>query len=245
MPASSNIILSTARSDLRFEGGGRVRPLTVRRSAQARTMRLAVDPRDGAVKLTLPARASLGPALRWVESKRGWVEAALAALPAEAPLGPGTTLLFEGRALTLEWAASHPRAVRIEGDRLIVGGPIGHLRVRALRWLKAEALARLEPMTALYGARANVTIGRVGVGDAKSRWGSCSANGDIRYSWRLILAPPEVLEATVAHEVAHRLHMHHGPAFHRAVAELLGREPKRERAWLRANGAMLQGVGRI
>ena len=85
---------------------------------------------------------------------------------------------------------------------------------------------------------------RIGVGDARSRWGSCSTGGDIRYSWRLILAPPEVRRATVAHEVAHRLHMNHGPDFHAAVAHLFGRDPAPERRWLREHGAALHAIGR-
>ena len=82
MPASLNIILSTASSEPVFSGGGRTRALTVRRSAQARRMRLAVDPRDGAVRLTLPKRMALKQAIAWAESQRSWIEAALAALPA-------------------------------------------------------------------------------------------------------------------------------------------------------------------
>jgi len=218
--------------------------LTVRRSAQARRMRLSVDPRDGAVKLALPARANLTKALAWAESQRAWIEAALDALPHPSAFRDGALLPFEGQDYRITWQPDRGRSVAIEGGDLLVGGPETHLKPRLLRWLKAEALGRLERETRDFAARAGVEVGRVGVGDPKSRWGSCSANGDIRYSWRLVMAPPAVREATVAHEVAHRLHMHHGPVFHRAVAELLGREPKPERAWLRANGSRLQGIGR-
>ena len=207
-------------------------------------MRLAIDPRDGMVRLTLPVRAGLKEALRWVESKRGWIEATLAAQPAPSPLADGVLLPFEGSELRIVWRPGGPRAICAEGDELRVGGPEAHVAPRVLRWLRGQALARLESETRACAARADVEVGRVGVGDPRTRWGSCSAGGDIRYSWRLILAPHEVLEATVAHEVAHRLHMHHGPAFHRAVAELLGREPVAERAWLRTNGGALQAVGR-
>ena len=93
-------------------------------------------------------------------------------------------------------------------------------------------------------ARAGVTVARVAVADQRARWGSCSASGDIRYSWRLVLAPPPVREATVAHEVAHRLHMDHSADFHAAVARLLGRDPAPERAWLREHGARLYWLGR-
>lgn len=243
-PASSNITLSTGSSDLTFSGGGHTRPLTVRRSPLARRMRLAVDPRDGAVRLTLPRRAALGPALKWAESQRAWIEQALAKLPPEETIGPGSVLPFEGEPLSIEWRPEGSRILRREGDRLIVGGPEEMVKARVLRWLRAEAARKLDAETRLVAVRAGVTVGRVRIGDPRSRWGSCSASGDIAYSWRLILMPPAVREATVAHEVAHRLHMHHGPEFHAAVERLLGRAPKVERAWLKAHGAAMQRIGR-
>lgn len=236
--------MSTATSDLVFSGGGHSRQLTVRRSALARRMRLAVDPRDGAVRLTLPRRAALGPALKWAESQRAWIEQALAKLPAEQTIGPGSVIPFEGEALSIDWRPEGSRVVRRDGDRLIVGGPEEMVKTRVLRWLRAEAARKLGAETRSVAARAGVTVGRIRIGDPRSRWGSCSAGGDIAYSWRLILMPPAVREATVVHEVAHRLHMHHGPEFHAEVERLLGRAPKAERAWLKAHGAAMQRVGR-
>lgn len=207
-------------------------------------MRLAVDPRDGAVRLTLPRRAALGPALKWAESQRGWVERALAKLPAHEVLGPGSVIPFEGGELQIDWRPDGSRVVKREGDRLVVGGPEEMVKARVLRWLRAEAGRRLDAETRCFADRAGVTVGRVRIGDPRSRWGSCTSSGDIAYSWRLILMPPAVREATVAHEVAHRLHMHHGPEFHDAVERLLGRDPKAERAWLKAHGSAMQRVGR-
>jgi predicted metal-dependent hydrolase len=226
------------------DGRGEHQALVVRRSARARRMRLSVDPRDRAVKLVLPARANLAAAYRWAESKRDWIEATLAAMPAAAPLGDGTVIPYEGIDYRLSWQADAPRRVRIEDDRIVVGGPEELAGARLLRWLRAEALARLTAETADYTRLAGFVPGRVGIGDPRTRWGSCTASGDIRYNWRLILAPPEVRRATVAHEVAHRLHMDHSAAFHAAVARLYGRDPKPERAWLRANGARLHAFGR-
>jgi len=142
------------------------------------------------------------------------------------------------------WDRAAPRAVRIDGDLLRLGGPEETVAARVLRWLRAEAARVLQEETKAMAAKAGVEVTEVGIGDPKTRWGSCSATGAIRYSWRLILAPPTVREATVAHEVAHRLHMDHSPAFHAAVARLLGRKPDAERAWLRANGASLYWIGR-
>lgn len=244
MPAISSIILSNANSEPFFSGGGRTRPLMVRRMAQARAMRLSVDPRDGMVRLILPKRAALKPALAWVEGKRGWIETALAALPAPQPIAPGAQIPFEGGLLMVDWDARRSRVVRREGDRLMLGGPLELVASRCLRWLQKQAAERLAEDTRHYAARASVTIGRISIGDPRARWGSCSASGDIRYSWRLILAPGAVREATVAHEVAHRLHMNHGPAFHAAVAELIGRDPVAENRWLRTHGAALYWLGR-
>jgi len=207
-------------------------------------MRLAVDPRDGAVRLTLPRRAALGPALKWAESQRAWIEQALAKLPAEEKIVPGSVIPFEGEPLRIEWHSGGSRTVRRDGDRLIVGGPEEMVKARVLRWVKAEAVRMLESETRMVAARAGVSVGRVRVGDPRSRWGSCSSNGDIAYSWRLILMPPAVREAIVVHEVAHRLHMHHGPEFHQAVERLLGRAPKAERAWLKKHGAAMHRLGR-
>lgn len=245
MPARiMKIISSTASSEPVFTGGGRTRRLTVRRMAHARALRLAVDPRDGTVWLTMPQRAVLRHALDWVETKRGWIEAQLARLPASQPFAPGGQLPFEGRLLRIDWREGRARAVRVDGDALLLGGPRDNMAARILRWLRAEALARLDAETRAFADKAGVTVSRVAVGDPRSRWGSCSASGAIRYSWRLVMAPIKVREATVAHEVAHRLHMDHSPAFHAAVRRLLGRDPAAERAWLRANGAALYWLGR-
>ncbi|ARS28133.1 M48 family metallopeptidase [Sphingomonas sp. KC8] len=211
---------------------------------QAKALRLAVDPRDGTVRLTMPKRAALRHALDWVESKRGWIEAALARLPEGALLVPGGEAPFEGRMRRIDWQEGAPRAVRLDEDRFVLGGPRDTVAARLLRWMRAEALVRLDAETRAVADRAGVTVAGVAVGDPRARWGSCSSSGDIRYSWRLVLAPVAVREATVAHEVAHRLHMDHSPAFHAAVHRLLGRDPAPERAWLRTHGAALYWLGR-
>lgn len=243
MSATSKTMSSTANSDLVFTAGALSRTLAIRRHARARTMRLAVDPRDGTVRLTLPTRAPLRPALAWAEAQRPWVEAALAKVVEVAAIGEGAVIPYLGTGLTVEWRAELPRAVTPQGDRLLIGGARESIAPRIVRWLRAEALRLLTADTAFYAARAGVTIGRVSIADQRSRWGSCAASGDIRYSWRLVMAPPSVREAVVAHEVAHRLHMNHGPDFHRAVRTVLGRDPKTDSAWLRANGAALHRVG--
>lgn len=242
MPAIWNPTLSTASSEFRI--GADARPLTVVRSRAARRMRLSVDPRNGTIRLSLPARAGLKAALVWVEAQRPWIERQLGRLPAPRPILPGAEIALGDELLTVDWVADRPRAVRRDGSRLVVGGPEDALSGRVLRWLKREALDVLSRESREFAALAGVEIGRIGVGDPRSRWGSCAAGGDIRYSWRLIMAPAFVRRATVAHEVAHRVHMNHGPAFHALVADLLGSDPAPARQWLRVNGAALHWVGR-
>ncbi len=244
MRAIWNITSSKPLAEPVFEGGGRVRTLAVRRSPSARTMRLVVDPRGGEVRLTLPRRASLAEAFRWAETKRGWVAAQLAKLPEGRPIEPGMRFVLAGEEIVLDWAERHPRKPALLDGSLRVGGPRDQLSPRLLRWLKAEAKRLLESETREIAALAERPIARVGVGDPVSRWGSCSPSGDIRYSWRLILAPQHVRRATVAHEVTHLVHMNHSREFHRLAAALNGADPSPARRWLRANGAALHWFGR-
>lgn len=219
-------------------------PIAVVRHPRARCARLSIDPATGVVKLTLPPRAPLAPALRWAEEKRDWITAEHAKLPQPQPFVDGGTLPFRGAPLTIVWDAKAPRRVVVAGDHLVCGGPIEGLSGRITRWLRAQALALLSAETAEFAERAGVTVARVSIGDPHGRWGSCSSSGAIRFSWRLILAPDYVRRATVAHEVAHRVHMHHGPAFHAQVAALVGGDADRSRAWLKRHGAALHWVGR-
>ena len=244
MRAIWNIISSTPETDPVFSGGAHVRPLVVIRSARARQRRLVVSPRDGSVRLTIPRRASLSEARRWAETKRRWIEEQLAALPAAQPIQPGMILSLAGEDLRLDWSPDYRRKPCRIGSAVQVGGAHDSLEPRMLRWMKAEARTLLEAESRALAAQIGVTLGSIGVGDPVSRWGSCSPSGDIRYSWRLILAPVLVRRATVAHEIAHRVHMNHGPRFHALVTELFGDDPAPARQWLRTYGAGLHWFGR-
>ena len=218
--------------------------IEVVRHPRARRAKLSVDPVTGAAKLTLPPRAALKPALAWAEAQAGWIGAQRARAPVARPFVDGATIPFEDGALTIAWCGDAPRRVVRADDRLICGGPAETLSRRIAMWLRRAALDRLSEDTARYAAKAGVTVARVAVGDARGRWGSCASSGTIRYSWRLVMAPVAVRRATAAHEVAHRVHMNHGPAFHTLVAQLYGQDPTAARGWLRANGAALHSIGR-
>jgi predicted metal-dependent hydrolase len=219
-------------------------PVEIVRNARARRAKLSVDPASGRVRLTLPARAPVKSALLWAEGQQAWIAAQQARLPRPRPFVPGGTFPLGDSQLTIEWREDASRRIARDGDVLRCGGPRDGLARRIESWLKREALRVLSAETAEFAARAGVGVTRVSIGDPRARWGSCASSGAIRYSWRLILAPDFVRRATVAHEVAHRVHMNHGAEFHALVKRLDENDPARSSAWLRANGAALHWIGR-
>ena len=212
-------------------------------SPTARTLRLRVDRRTGEVVLTVPRRASRRQALAWADTHRAWIEARLAEIAPAVPLVDGGAVPLYGLPHLIDWRPGRPRTPTAQDGRLTLGGPAEGVEARLLRWLRRHALDILAAETAEFAAKAGVKVTRVGIGDPVSRWGSCSVSGGIRYSWRLILTPDWVRRATVAHEVAHRVHMNHGPDFHALVERLLGADPKRARSWLRRHGPSLHRIG--
>ncbi len=220
-------------------------PIEVVRHARARRMRLSIDPRNGQVRLTIPPRASVKKAMDWARSQQVWIAAQQAKMPEPRPFVPGARFPLGDAEVEIVWPAPGAgRTSKLDGGRLLCGGPREGLERRIERWLRAAALDLLSEETAEYADRAGVHVTRVSIGDPRGRWGSCASSGAIRYSWRLILAPAYVRRATVAHEVAHRIHMNHSSAFHRVVAELYEGDPARARAWLKRHGAGLHWYGR-
>lgn len=214
------------------------------RHPRARRARLSLNPVDGRIRLTLPPRAAIGPALRWAAEQQAWIAAQRARLPAPRPFTPGAQIPLGDEMLTIAWTAAAPRRIERSGTMLNCGGPIEGLNRRITDWLRRAALDQLSRETAEFAGQIGVSISRITIGDPRARWGSCAADGVIRYSWRLILAPAMVRRATVAHEVAHRVYMHHGPDFHALVAQLVGRDAAASRAWLKRHGAALHWFGR-
>ena len=236
--------MSTARSDGHFDHPGLPLPIAIRLVRGARSLRLRYDSARNLLKLTCPPRTSRSAALRWAGEQRAWVDAQLAVTPPAEPFVPGTTIPFEGREILLDWVERASRRVRLEADVVRCGGPVEGFARRIESFLKAAARDTLSAETAEFATLAEVTIKGVSLGDADTRWGSCSADGRIRYNWRLILAPPQARRWVVAHEVAHRRHMNHGPAFKALEAELFEGDVAAARSLLRRLGPRLKRVGR-
>ncbi len=221
-----------------------VRDVEIVRHPSARRVKLAIDPTSGRIRLTIPKNASAEKAMAWAADHEAWIARQRATLPQARPFVNEAEIPFEDETLTIKWQEGASRLVRREEDRLILSGAPETIGRRVEGWLKRQALCRLERDTADFARRAGVSVDKVTVGDARGRWGSCNSGGAIRYNWRLIMAPTAVRRATAAHEVAHRVHMNHSPAFHALVAQLYGSDPTPQRQWLRANGAALHWYGR-
>jgi hypothetical protein len=206
-------------------------------------MRLRLDEARELLVLTVPRRMSRQAALKWAQGQSHWVEAQIGRIQPSEPFHPESVIPFEGRNIRLSWDEGLPRSPTISGDVLHCGGPAEAFGARIERFLRGVARQRLGEITMEMAGRAGVTVSRVSVGDARSRWGSCSASGAIRYNWRIILAPPHLLRWLAAHEVAHRRHMNHGPQFRALEAELYVGNVAAARAELRTLGLRLKRVG--
>jgi predicted metal-dependent hydrolase len=219
-------------------------PVEIHPVRSARRLRLRFDERRRVLKLTCPLRTSRHTALAWAAEQREWVDTQLAdVLPAE-PFAPGAHIPIEGRDTRLVWAPGEARTPRLVADDLRCGGPESTFPRRVENFLKRLALDTLSRETAESAAAAGVSPRSVSVGDANTRWGSCSAERKIRYSWRLILAPPAARRYVVAHEVAHLVHLDHSPRFKNLEAQLFDGDVAAARGLLRRVGPRLKRIGR-
>ena len=210
--------------------------LTLKQSPRARRISLRVSGLDGKVTLTIPRGVREAEALEFAREKQSWLRQQLDRQATPVTVGLGAAVPFEGRLLRI--AAGSARAVHLTGDELRVGGAPETAGVRLQAWLKQQARDRLAIASDRYAAQLGRSYGRLSLRDTRSRWGSCSAAGGLMYSWRLVMAPPDVLDYVAAHEVAHLQEMNHSAAFWAVVARLC---PAYEgpRRWLREHGAGL------
>ena len=223
-------------AEVTLEAAGAV--VHLRRSARARRLSLRVGRSDGRVTLSIPARLPLDEARAFVDAQAGWIARQRAAVPPPRVVRVGGTVPVGGRDLAV--VEGPGRSARLVGGVVAVpddarAGP----RVAALlRTLARDRLAEAVDRHAGLLGRAPT---RIRLRDARSRWGSCSSRGELMFSWRLAMAPPEVLDYVAAHEVAHLAHMDHSARFWAQVAALMPDYAER-RGWLRANGAALHAV---
>jgi predicted metal-dependent hydrolase len=234
---------STGRSEAALEAALPV-PIKIRALRTAKRLRLRFDEANGVLKLTCPGRTSRRSALKWALDQREWIEAQVARVEPALPLEPNAIIPLEGEPVRIVWDPAAPRSPSLVDAELRCGGPETGLARRIELFLKRRALDAMSGEASDYAVAAGVMPSSVSVGDAGSRWGSCSSHGRIRLSWRLILAPPAVRRYVVAHEVAHLVHLDHSAKFKALEARLYGPGVADAKAALRRLGPQLRRVAR-
>ena len=226
--------------------GSRV-AVALRRNPNARRLILRVeggrDPDDpDKVAVTLPKRASVREALQFVASKADWIEENLARLPQRIPICEGAMIPVLGSEVRIFHHPDARRGVWRDEEGIHASGELGFLSRRVTDWIKREARREITLRVADKAALLGKNHGRISVRDTRSRWGSCAANGNLSFSWRLILAPEFVFDYVIAHEVCHIAEHNHGENFWRLV-EGLTVDMKGAKRWLRQNGENLHRYG--
>lgn len=210
----------------------------LKRSARARRFSLRVSRLDGKVTLSMPLRAREGEAMAFLHGHEAWLRQTLASMPESdrQPVIIGTRLPVEGRALLLTQASG--RSIRVEGDQLLIPGDPLAAGARVSAWLKVLARDRLARASTHYAGLVGRSYSSLALRDTRSRWGSCSPGGRLMYSWRLIMAPPAVLDYVAAHEVAHLVELNHSPAYWAVVSRICP-DWQGHRSWLHDQGSAL------
>lgn len=238
-------------------------PVKVRQHAQARRLVMRIDRTLAQVRVTVPKHTRDREIHRFLQDHKSWIAAELEKLPPGAALRHGDNLMFLGQQHTVRFLDAPPRKIRrympktsipeesvsdvsVSGAALNdwfidVGGPADQAPARLLRWLKKEASRRLSDRAKAHADTLDTGFNRLSIGDMRTRWGSCSGKGTLRFNWRLVLAPPNVLDYVAAHEVGHLLEMNHSPAFWAQVKRC---KPDYEihRRWLKTKGQALMAV---
>ncbi len=227
--------------------GSQIFAVRLRRHRRARRYTLRIHPSDREAILTMPPRGTLIDAKEFAQRHGGWIAARLGRLPKAAPFQAGTIVPLRGVPHRIVHRAGSRGTVwaetRESGERILcVAGGAAHVDRRVHDFLKREARADLQKASAHYAARLGVKVKRISIRDQSSRWGSCTSAGSLSFSWRLILAPPFVLDYLAAHEVAHLVEMNHSAKFWRVVGRICG-AVDRAKAWLDTHGNDLHRYG--
>jgi predicted metal-dependent hydrolase len=231
--------------EIAFDGS--VYPVRLRRHRQARRYTLRIQATTREVILTIPPRGTVKEAAAFAQKHGGWVAARLGRLPEAAPFAEGLLLplrgvphriAHRGGARGTVWAE-----VAANGEQLLcVAGQAPHIDRRIGDFLRREAKRDLQTASRRYAGELGLAFQRVTVRDQSSRWGSCSTTGVLSFSWRLILAPSQVLDYLAAHEVAHLIEMNHSAKFWRLVRRICP-DHERAKAWLDVHGTDLHRYG--
>jgi Predicted metal-dependent hydrolase len=212
--------------------------LGVKLNPQARRLIVKVHPSSGEVIVIAPTKRALDRAVEFARGEADWIAKQLALVPARVVLTAGAHVPYRGKDHVITRGEEGPVVVDEKDAVIRVSGRLEHAPRRIADYMKKQAKREFEQKAFEYGAKIGLKPARITVRDTASRWGSCSSTRSLSFSWRLIMAPTQVLDYVVAHEVAHMKEMNHGENFWRIVESLVG-DVHKPQAWLRQHGSAL------
>ena len=213
------------------------------RNPRARRASLRVDARTGRVRLVAPPRMARETALAFARSQAEWIHRRVTRLPGRVAFEDGAVVPYFGVDHRVRASVATRGVVRIEDGDIRVASPAGHQARRLRDWLAHRLGEHVMPLARAKAAIVERRVGRVSIRDTATQWGSCTSAGALSFCWRLVFAPPEVVDYVVAHEIAHLVHANHGPRFWALTATLTDADVAASRAWLRDHGARLMRYG--
>lgn len=216
-------------------------------SERAKRMALRLDPRNRIVHLVVPKRANMKTAYLFAEQNKEWIREKLRDLPRQVPFRDGEILPILGRdrkIIVLYNAALKATEIQLKKDELLVLTNKTDPSVRIKRFLIDLAKQKLTELALEKASLLRRRLEDVQVKDTRSRWGSCTEDGRVSFSWRLIFAPSKAFDYVVAHECAHLVHMDHSENFWR-VCERASRDYEEGKEWMLRNGHSLMRFGTL
>ena len=212
--------------------------IETRRGARNVTLRPRVTPKME-IHISKPFMTSTAFVMKFLESKRKWVEKIFESVPHKRKLVPGCTIQILGRNVKIIHDETMRSNKYIDSDKmtLCIGGGADMFERRVRDFIKSELLAEIKQI--IKTTPRQYWPKHITLRDTTSRWGSCSTTGNMSFSWRLAFAPYEVMRYVVIHELSHTEHMDHSPQFWATVAKLYGFGVERAKRWLSKNGQSL------
>ena len=210
--------------------------ILVNYSQRAKNYSIHISNINNMAKLTIPINGSYHQAITFAKSRETWIRNKLANHLPEMSPEFGSELLYQGQKLIIK--KSKDRLVYKDGNGLYVSCESNQLQGKLKGFLKSQARDHLDFISKKYSSVLGKKYNRLTLRDTRSRWGSCTSKGHLMYSWRLIMAPPEVLNYVAAHEVSHLLHLNHSNQFWDTVSYLMP-DFKYHKDWLKKNGQSL------
>ena len=208
-----------------------------------KTIALIIKP-DGSLVVRAPLRASGRQIQQLIEQKLPWIEATQERVRRSYPkITPkeyvnGEGFLYLGKSYRLAISPGARRPLALEGQFLLSPAAVPEARETFINWYRLQARQILNERVAWYAARYSFRYARIKITSAHTRWGSYSSKGTLSFTWRLVMAPLEIIDYVVLQELAHTLEPNHGKAFWEKVKAIVP-DYKQRIAWLKINGATL------